>query len=93
MTALLTLLISKRGQKKGDRPLYKCRAYPSGSKKHWKAKEEKMRKEEVAANQETFKLLFYRGSEDQRRCFCGTWKGTENRRWYLDLRNDDNRPV
>jgi len=34
MAALLSLLIYKHGQKKGDRPLHKCTAYPSGSKKH-----------------------------------------------------------
>ena len=32
--ALLSLLIHKHGQKKGDRPLYKCRAFPSGCKRH-----------------------------------------------------------
>jgi len=32
MAALLSLLVNKHGQKNGDRPLYKCRAYPSGSK-------------------------------------------------------------
>jgi len=32
-----------------DRPFYKCRAYPGGSKKHQKAKVENMREEEVAA--------------------------------------------
>jgi len=49
MTALLSLLINKHGQKKRDRHLYKCRAYTSGSKKHYKAKQAKMRDEEVAA--------------------------------------------
>jgi len=34
MTALLSLLINKHGEKKEDRPLYKCRAYTSVSKKH-----------------------------------------------------------
>jgi len=34
MAAPLSLLINKHRQKKGDRPLYKRRAYPSGSKKH-----------------------------------------------------------
>jgi len=34
MAVLLTLLINKHGQKKGDRLLYKCRAYPSGSEKY-----------------------------------------------------------
>jgi len=34
-------------RKKWDRPLYKCRAYPSGSEKHLKAKEAKMREEDV----------------------------------------------
>jgi len=43
MAGPLSLLINKHGQKKGDRPLYKCRAYLSGSKKHQKAKEAKMR--------------------------------------------------
>jgi len=38
MAALLSLLINKHGQKKGDRHPYKCRAYPSGSKKRKKAK-------------------------------------------------------
>jgi len=33
MAGLLSLLINKHGQDKGDRPLFKCRAYPSGSKK------------------------------------------------------------
>ena len=46
---LLILLINKHGQKKRDRTLYKCRAYPSGSKKHYKAKQAKLTDEEVAA--------------------------------------------
>jgi len=49
MAALLSSLINKHEQKKGDRHLYKCRAYPSGSNKHYKAKQAKMRDEEVAA--------------------------------------------
>jgi len=36
--------------RRGDRHLDKCRAYPSGSKRRKKAKEAKMREEEVAAN-------------------------------------------
>jgi len=32
MAALLSLLINKHGQKKGDDTLYKCRAYPNGAK-------------------------------------------------------------
>jgi len=47
--------------------------------------------------QETFRLLFFSGSEIQRRHFCGACKGTENRitccdRLRCSLRNDDNRP-
>ena len=34
MAALLSLLTNKHGQKKGDCPLHKCRAYPNGSRKH-----------------------------------------------------------
>jgi len=34
MAALLSLLMNTYGQKKEDRPLYTCKAYPSGSKKH-----------------------------------------------------------
>jgi len=49
MAALLSLSINKHGQKKGDPPLYKCRAYPSGSKKHKETKEVKMAEKEVAA--------------------------------------------
>jgi len=49
MAALLSLLINKHGQKKGDRHPYKCRAYRSGSKKRKKAREAKMREEEDAA--------------------------------------------
>jgi len=48
MAALLSLLINKNEQKKGDRPLCKCRAYPSGSKKTLKSKRDEMREEEVA---------------------------------------------
>jgi len=40
----LSLLINKHGQKKGDRPLYKSRAYPRGSEKYLKAKEPKMKR-------------------------------------------------
>jgi len=47
--ALLSLLINKHEQK-GDCHLYKCGAYPSDSKRSKKAKEAKMREEEVAAN-------------------------------------------
>jgi len=43
VAALLSLLINKHGQKKGDCPLYKCRASLSGSEKRKKAKEAKMR--------------------------------------------------
>jgi len=32
-----------------DRTLYKCRAYKSGSEKYYKAKQAKLRDEEVAA--------------------------------------------
>jgi len=46
-------------------------------------------------SQETFKLLFYSGSEVQRIHFCGTCKRTENRRTCCDrlgcVRNDGNR--
>jgi len=38
VAALLSLLINKHEQKKGDRHLYKCRTYPSGSKKRKKNK-------------------------------------------------------
>ena len=48
LAALLSLFINKHEQK-GDRHLNKCRAYPSGSKRRKKAKEAKMREEEVAA--------------------------------------------
>jgi len=48
MPALLSLLINKYGQKKGDRHPYKYRAHASGSKKR-KKQEAKMREEEVAA--------------------------------------------
>jgi len=46
--------------------------------------------------QETFNLVFYNGSEVQRRHFCGTCKRTENRetcyyRHRSTVRNDDNR--
>jgi len=34
MAALLSLLTNKHGQKKGDRPVYKFRAFSSGSKMH-----------------------------------------------------------
>jgi len=47
VAALLNVLTNEHGQKKGDRPLYKCRAFPSGSKIHSKA-EAKMREEEAA---------------------------------------------
>jgi len=33
----------------GDRHLYKCRAYPCGSKRRTKAKEATLSKEEIAA--------------------------------------------
>jgi len=49
MAALLSLLKNKHGQKKRYRTLYKCRAYTSGSSKHYKAKQANMRDEEVAA--------------------------------------------
>jgi len=49
MAALLSSLINKHGQKKGDHHLYKCRAYTSGSKKHYNAKQAKRRDKEVAA--------------------------------------------
>jgi len=35
-------------------------------------------------SQETFKWLFYSGSEVQRRHFCVTFKRTENRRTFCD---------
>jgi len=43
-------------------------------------------------SQETFKLLFYGGSEVQRRHYCGICKRTENRRTCvtdLNVCNDD----
>jgi len=48
MAALLSWFINKRGQKKSDRPLCKCRAYPSGSKRRKMAKEAKVREKEGA---------------------------------------------
>jgi len=95
VAALLSLLINKHGQKKRDRSLYKCRAYPSGSNKHWNQKRQKWERKKLQLSQETFKLLFYSGSEDQRRHFCRTCKRTENRWTYCyrlrcRLRNDDN---
>jgi len=48
VAALLSLLINKHGQK-WDRPLNKCTAYPSGSKRCEKAKDKNMREEEVPA--------------------------------------------
>jgi len=54
------------------------RAYPSGSKKRKKAKEEKLT-EELQVSQEAFKLLFYSSSEVQRRHFCGTCTRAQNR--------------
>jgi len=36
-------------RRKGDRHLYNCRTYPGGFKQRKKAKEAKMRQEEVAA--------------------------------------------
>jgi len=41
--------MNKHGQKKGGSSPFKCRAYPCGSEKRKKAKEAKMREEEVAA--------------------------------------------
>jgi len=46
-------------------------------------------------SQETFKLLFYSGSEIQRRHFCETLRGQKIEEHVvtdLDLRNDENRP-
>jgi len=71
-------------QEKGDRHLYKCRAYTSGSQKQSNAKQAKMRDEQVAAKSKSFRLLFYSGSEVQRRHFCGACKGTQNRRTCCD---------
>jgi len=80
MAVLLRLLINKHGQKKGDRHPYKCRAYASGSKKNIiKAKEAKMREEEVAAKSRNIQVSIYSASEIQRRHFCETCKRTKNR--------------
>jgi len=46
-------------------------------KKHKRQKWERMK---LQLSQETFKLLFYSGSEVQRRHFCGTCKRSENRK-------------
>ena len=79
MAALLSLIINKHGQKK-DRHLNKARAYPRGSERGKKQKRQKCEMKKLQPSQETFNLLFYSGSEVQRRHICGTCKTTENRR-------------
>jgi len=87
--------MKKHGQIKGGSSPFKCRAYPSGSKKREKAKEAKMTEEEVAAKSRNIEVtvlqwqcftvaVFYSGSVGQRRHFCGHSKRTEDRRtcWY-----------
>jgi len=56
VAALLSLLINKHCQK-GDRHLNKWRACPSGSKRCKKAKEAKMREEEVAAKSRNIQVI------------------------------------
>jgi len=48
--------MNEHGQKKGGSSPYKCRAYPSGSKKRKKAKEANMKEEEVAAKSRTIQV-------------------------------------
>jgi len=47
-----------------------------------KSKRGKNERKKLQLSQETFKLLFYSGSEIQRSYFCGTCNKTENRSWY-----------
>jgi len=55
MAVLLSLIINKHGQEKGDRPLYKCRAYTSGSKNTLKSKRGKNKRKKLQPSQETLK--------------------------------------
>jgi len=64
--------------------LTSVRTHPSGSKRRKKAKEAKMREEEVPAKSRNIQGLFHSGSEVQRRQFCGTCERIENRRTCCD---------
>jgi len=95
MAALLSFIINKHGQKKADRHAYKCSAYAIGSKKRKKAREAKMGEGAVAANQETFKLLFTVAVKSSGDISAEPVRGQKSKEHVvtdLNLRNDDNRP-
>jgi len=93
MAVLLSFLINKHGQKKGDRHPCKCRAYASGSKK---CKRQKWVREKLQLSQETFNLLFtvaVKSSGDVSAEPVREQKIEEHVVTDLDLHNDDNTPT
>jgi len=96
MAVLLSLLINKHGQKKGDRPLYKCRAYPSGSKKTLKSKRGKNERgrsfSQVKKHSSYYFIVAVKSSGDIFAEPATGQKIEEHVVTYLDVRNHDNRP-
>jgi len=82
MAVLLSLLINKRGQKKGIVPFTSVELIHVVLKNIKTQMRQKWERKNLQLSQETFKWLFYSDSEVQRRHFCGTCKMTENRSWY-----------
>jgi len=90
MAALMILLINKHGQESVDliqvvlnNIIFNLFVYDEVHSKK-KQKRQKWERKKLQLSQETFKLLFYTGSEVQRRFFCRTCKRTENRRTCCD---------
>jgi len=94
MAALMSLLINKHRQKKEDRPLYKCRAYPSGSKKikSKRGKNEKRICSQVKKHSSDYFTVAVKSSGDISAEPVRGQKIEEHVVTDLDARNDDNRP-
>jgi len=73
VAALLSLLIHRHGQK-GIVVLTSVELIHVVLKDVKNQKSQKWERKKLQAGEETFKLLFYSGSEVQRRHFCGTSK-------------------
>jgi len=84
MAALLSLLLNKHGHKKGIVPFTSVELIQVVLKNIITQNRQKWETKKLQLCQETFRLLFYSGSEVQRRHFYGACKGTENRITWCD---------
>ena len=81
MAALLSLLINKHGQKQWIVPFTSVELIKVVLKNIIKQNRQNWETKKLQLSQETFRLLFYSGSEVQRRHFCGVCKTVVLKPW------------